>query len=68
MPFITVKQLVGRSEEERAEIARELTAAYARATGLAPEKVWVVIEEIPDGNWAIAGESMAARKARTDGG
>ncbi|MEW1911068.1 4-oxalocrotonate tautomerase family protein [Kitasatospora sp. NPDC085895] len=64
MPLITVKQLAGRTEEQRAEIARELTAAYARATGTDPEKVWVVVEEIPAGNWAAGGETFAAKQAR----
>ncbi|WP_030271422.1 tautomerase family protein [Streptomyces sp. NRRL B-24484] len=64
MPLITVKQLAGRSPEQRAEIARELTAAYARATGMDPEKVWVVVEEIPAENWAAGGETFAAKQAR----
>ncbi|GJF32373.1 hypothetical protein KNE206_50730 [Kitasatospora sp. NE20-6] len=67
MPFITVKQLAGRTEEQRAEIARALTDAYARATGLAADKIWVAIEEVPAENWAIGGETLAAR-ARTAAG
>ncbi|MEV8095142.1 4-oxalocrotonate tautomerase family protein [Kitasatospora sp. NPDC085879] len=64
MPFITVKQLAGRTEEQRAEIARELTAAYARATGMDPANVWVVVEEVPAENWAAGGETFAAKRAR----
>ncbi|MFI5528709.1 4-oxalocrotonate tautomerase family protein [Kitasatospora sp. NPDC051853] len=64
MPFINVKQLSGRSEGQRAEIARELTATYARITGVSPENIWVAIEEIPAENWSSAGETFAAKRAK----
>ncbi|GAA2249138.1 MULTISPECIES: tautomerase family protein [Kitasatospora] len=67
MPFINVKQLAGRTEEQKAEIARELTEAYARATGVQPESIWVAIEEVPRENWAIAGATFAERDRRAQG-
>ncbi|WP_431679857.1 tautomerase family protein [Kitasatospora sp. KL5] len=64
MPFINVKQLAGRTEEQRAEIARELTATYARITGVDPSNIWVAIEELPAENWSAGGETFAAKRAR----
>ncbi|GAA5006964.1 4-oxalocrotonate tautomerase family protein [Kitasatospora paranensis] len=64
MPFINVKQLAGRTEEQRAEIARELTAAYARVTGVDPGVIWVAIDEVPLENWSLAGETYAAKRDR----
>ncbi|GAA0678984.1 hypothetical protein GCM10010193_35630 [Kitasatospora atroaurantiaca] len=61
MPFINVKQLAGRSDEQKAEIARELTATYARITGVKPENIWVAIEEIPAQNWSAGGETYAEK-------
>lgn len=63
MPFINVKQLAGRTDEQKAEITRELTATYARITGVNPENIWVAIEEIPAQNWSAAGVTFA-EKAR----
>lgn len=63
MPFINVKQLAGRTDEQKAEIARELTATYARITGANPENIWVAIEEIPAQNWSAAGVTFAERAA-----
>ncbi|GAA1089143.1 4-oxalocrotonate tautomerase [Kitasatospora gansuensis] len=63
MPFINVKQLAGRTVEQRAEIARELTETYVRITGVSPAAVTVVIEEIPLENWAAGGETYAAKRA-----
>ncbi|MDH6128990.1 4-oxalocrotonate tautomerase family protein [Kitasatospora sp. GP82] len=67
MPFISVKQLAGRTEEQRAEIARELTETYARVTGVKPENIWVAIEEVPTENWAIAGVTFAEKARRAQG-
>ncbi|WP_441250884.1 tautomerase family protein [Kitasatospora sp. McL0602] len=61
MPFINVKQLSGRTDEQNAEISRELTATYARVTGVKPENIWVAIEEIPAKNWSAGGVTFAAK-------
>jgi 4-oxalocrotonate tautomerase len=67
MPFINVKQLAGRSEEQKARIARELTETYARITGVKPENIWVAIEEVPRENWAMAGTTVAELDRRSQG-
>ncbi|WP_371498515.1 4-oxalocrotonate tautomerase family protein [Kitasatospora sp. NBC_00374] len=64
MPFINVKQLSGRSDEQNAEIVRALTEAYATVTGVDPEKIWVAVEEVPATHWSAGGETFAARKAK----
>ncbi|MER5639772.1 4-oxalocrotonate tautomerase family protein [Kitasatospora sp. NPDC002227] len=63
MPFINVKQLSGRTDEQNAAITRELTAAYARITGVAAENIWVAIEEIPATHWSSGGVTFAAKRA-----
>ncbi|MEU9127409.1 4-oxalocrotonate tautomerase family protein [Kitasatospora sp. NPDC048540] len=68
MPFINVKQLSGRTDEQNAEITRALTEAYARVTGVDPEKIWVAVEEIPPTHWSAGGETFAVRKAKESEG
>ncbi|WP_280718296.1 4-oxalocrotonate tautomerase family protein [Kitasatospora sp. MAP5-34] len=63
MPFINVKQLAGRTDEQKAELTRELTATYARITGVTPANIWVAIEEIPAENWSAGGVTFAERAA-----
>ncbi|WP_344463159.1 4-oxalocrotonate tautomerase family protein [Kitasatospora kazusensis] len=63
MPFINVKQLAGRSEEQIAEITRELTATYARITGVNPDNIWVAVEEVPARNWSAGGVTFAEKAA-----
>ena len=61
MPLIQVKQIAGRTEGQKRALARELTDAYVRVTGIKPESVWVTIDELPAGNWAIGGTLIADR-------
>ncbi|AXI78363.1 2-hydroxymuconate tautomerase [Peterkaempfera bronchialis] len=63
MPLIQVKQIAGRTAEQKREIVRELTEAYVRATGVKPENIWVTIDEIPAENWATGGTPIADRTA-----
>jgi 4-oxalocrotonate tautomerase len=61
MPIIQVKQLAGRTEEQKRALARELTDAYVRVTGIKAESVWVTIDELPAENWAVGGTLLADR-------
>ncbi|MET7487416.1 4-oxalocrotonate tautomerase family protein [Streptomyces sp. NPDC005538] len=65
MPLIHVSQTPGKTTEQKSELVRELTEAYVRATGAKPESVWVTVQEIATDSWSIAGETLAARAARS---
>jgi 4-oxalocrotonate tautomerase len=64
MPLIHVQQTPGKTAEQKAELVRELTDAYVKATGSKPESVWVTVQEIGTDSWSIAGETLAARAAK----
>jgi 4-oxalocrotonate tautomerase len=55
MPMVIVKMIAGRSEEQKRELAKEITEVVCRVAKTAPEQVDVVIEEYERGNWAKAG-------------
>ena len=61
MPLIQVKQLEGRTTEQKRELAREITDAYVRVTGLKPESVWVTFQDVPAADWAVGGTLIADR-------
>ncbi|MGW2601987.1 2-hydroxymuconate tautomerase [Streptomyces klenkii] len=56
MPVITVDMLRGRTDAEKAALARELTDAFQRTCGSARERIYVVIHDIPQEDWAVGGE------------
>jgi len=65
MPLVHVQQTPGKTAEQKSELVRELTEAYVRVTGAKPESVWVTVQEIAADSWSIAGETLAARAARS---
>jgi phenylpyruvate tautomerase PptA (4-oxalocrotonate tautomerase family) len=47
------------SDRRRAGLVKDLTALITDAAGLADEdaiRVWVIVNEVPDGNWGAGGE------------
>lgn len=62
MPIIRVEMFAGRSQEQKGQLAAELTTAFVNSCGGKPESVHVVIQDITPDNWAVAGELIAAKK------
>ncbi|MEV5380647.1 4-oxalocrotonate tautomerase [Streptosporangium nondiastaticum] len=56
MPVIAVDMLHGRSEAAKAALARELTDAFQRTCGSARERIYVIIRDVTQENWAVGGE------------
>jgi 4-oxalocrotonate tautomerase len=57
MPFLQVNILEGRTEEQKLGLIRELTETVCRVLGSKPEQVRVLINDVPNTNWGIAGQS-----------
>lgn len=64
MPMIRISHAAQYDPAAKEKILREVTAAYAVATGCDPAKVWVVLEEVPKTDWSTGGTSIAARAAQ----
>ncbi len=56
MPIIIVETTVGKSEEKKRNLAREMTEVVARNFEVPKEWVQIVIHEVTDENRANAGE------------
>jgi len=55
MPLVIVKMLVGRTAEQKRQLAREITEVVSRVAKAPVDQVDVVIEEHPRENWASGG-------------
>jgi 4-oxalocrotonate tautomerase len=55
MPLVIVKMLVGRTTEQKRQLAQEITEVVARVSGAPVDKVDVIIEDYPRENWASGG-------------
>jgi len=62
MPLITVKLIEGVfTAEQKQQIARRLTDTMVEIEGENLRPVtWVVVEEVPGGQWAIGGNPLTA--------
>ena len=61
MPLVIVKMLVGRTTEQKRQLAQELTEVVTRATGAPADQVDVIVEDYPRENWAKGGKLYADR-------
>ena len=55
MPLVNIKMLEGRTLEQKKELVEKVTQAVVEATGATPERVSIVIEDMPKYNFAQAG-------------
>jgi 4-oxalocrotonate tautomerase len=55
MPFVTVSMYEGRTLDQKRELVKGITEVVARVTGVTPQGVHVVIDEVKRENWSIGG-------------
>ncbi|OWT68918.1 MULTISPECIES: 2-hydroxymuconate tautomerase [unclassified Achromobacter] len=63
MPYVRIEMLEGRTTEQKAAIAKVVTQAMQDHAGATPQSVFVVFEDVPRDNWAIAGTLISQRDA-----
>lgn len=59
MPYVTVKMLEGRSEEQKRALVEKVTSAVSETTGASEDKVVVFIEEMSKNHYAIGGKRLS---------
>jgi 4-oxalocrotonate tautomerase len=58
MPIVKVELLAGRTREQKAKAAREITDAIERTLGAPPESTLVVFTDVERSDWAKAGKLL----------
>jgi 4-oxalocrotonate tautomerase len=56
MPFIHIHWYEGRSDEQKAEIARRITEAMVEVGKTSADHVWIRFEDSSHSDWAMSGE------------
>ncbi|RAS86724.1 2-hydroxymuconate tautomerase [Priestia endophytica] len=59
MPYVTVKMLEGRTDEQKRALVEKVTEAIVETTGASKEKVAVIIEEMSKNNYGVAGKRIS---------
>jgi 4-oxalocrotonate tautomerase len=63
MPIAEVLIFEGRTDDQKRLILREVTEALVRSTGAEPERIRVILKEIPTMHFSVAGVSVADSRA-----
>lgn len=63
MPIVRIEMLPGRSQETKAKIAQETTALLTRELGVEASHIYVMFDEVPGQNWAVAGQFLPSAPA-----
>ena len=58
MPFIHVHWYEGRSDEQKAELARRITDAMVEVGKTSAEHVWIRFEDSKQSDWVMGGEQQ----------
>jgi len=61
VPLVTIAMYPGRDLEKKREIVKEVTDTLTRVMNIAPESVWVILEEVPKEHWGAAGALASDR-------
>ena len=65
MPMVNVKiTREGATAEQKSQVIAEMTEVLARVLGKNPATTIVIIEEVENENWGIAGEPVSERRKR----
>ncbi|WP_077623490.1 2-hydroxymuconate tautomerase [Sediminibacillus massiliensis] len=59
MPYVTVKMLDGRTDEQKRALVEKVTDAVVETTGASKEKVVVFIEEMNKSDYGVAGVRLS---------
>ena len=55
MPIVRVEMWPGRTQAQKAELARVITEAMVTIAHTVPEQVTVIFQDVPKENWATGG-------------
>jgi 4-oxalocrotonate tautomerase len=62
MPFINIRIAKGRTLDQKRKLFQAVTEAVSTSIGVAPEKIWIQIDEFEKENFATDGRMMLDKK------
>ena len=59
MPFVSIRLIEGRSQEQKDEIARRVNDALSEVLELPKDDIWVVFEDVTAKDWYVGSATVA---------
>ncbi len=63
MPFVTIKMVEGRNQQQRDTIVRAVTQAIHEQTQIPKPDIWVVVEDVKASDWYTGATTVAEQRA-----
>ncbi|MCX6583765.1 MAG: 2-hydroxymuconate tautomerase family protein [Candidatus Aminicenantes bacterium] len=67
MPIVTIHMLKGRDKEKRKELIKNVTAAVTKTLDVAEESVRVILNEMENENFGVAGLPIMEYRSKKTG-
>ena len=64
MPFVSIRLVDGRSQQQKDEISKRVANAISDVLQLRDDDVWVVFEDIAAKDWYIGSTTVAERRKK----
>jgi 4-oxalocrotonate tautomerase len=59
MPFVNIRLIEGRSQQQKDEIARRVNDALSDVLKLPKDDIWVVFEDVTAKDWYVGSATVA---------
>jgi len=56
MPIVRIDLFKGRTREQKAKVAQQITDVIQRELGVPPDQTLVVFNDVEKADWAVAGK------------
>ncbi|CAJ1002139.1 MULTISPECIES: tautomerase family protein [Brevibacillus] len=66
MPILEIKLLEGRDQEVKERLIADVTKTVSETLQVAPERVRIILYEIPLNHWAIGGKTVKENQAEKE--
>lgn len=58
MPIANILMIEGRTREQKQALIRTVTSAIVESLGVKPDRVRVIVQEVPREHWGVGGTSV----------
>jgi 4-oxalocrotonate tautomerase len=59
MPFVSIRMIEGRSQQQKDEIAKRVNDTLSQVLELPKDDIWVVFEDITAKDWYVGSATVA---------
>ena len=64
MPFVNIRMIEGRSQQQKDEIAKRVNDALSEVLELPKDDIWVVFEDVTARDWYVGGATVAGLREK----